>query len=282
MKKHFSFLLTTLIFIGCATVPITGRKQLALVPDSQILPLSYDSYREVMSQSKLSNNQQQVQLVKKVGSNIQVAVEQFMEQNNLADELKGYAWEFNLIDEDVVNAWCMPGGKVAFYTGILPVCKDEKGVAVVMGHEVAHAIANHGGERMSQGLIQQMGGIALAVAVRNEPEETQALYYTAYGIGTTFGAMLPFSRLHESEADKLGLIFMAMAGYDPNEAPKFWQRMDAMASASQVPQWMSTHPSHETRIANLQDYLPTAMKYYKKHNKQVAKKSEIPAKIIKH
>lgn len=282
MKKNFSFILSLLIFIGCATVPITGRKQLSLVPDSQILPLSYDSYRDVMSQSKLSTNQQQVTLVKTVGGNIQVAVEQFMAQNKMADELQGFSWEFNLIDENVINAWCMPGGKVAFYTGIMPVCGDEKGVAVVMGHEVAHAIANHGGERMSQGLIQQLGGVALSVAVANKPQETQALYYTAYAIGTTYGAMLPFSRLHESEADKLGLIFMAMAGYDPNEAPQFWQRMDAQAGSPPVPQWMSTHPSHETRIADLNAYMPTALKYYKKHNKQVAKKSEIPTKIIKH
>lgn len=281
MKKQTSLILTFLLFIGCATVPITGRKQLSLVPDSQILPLSYDSYRDVMSQSKLSSNQQQVQLVKKVGNNVQVAVEQFMAQNNMSDELKGYAWEFNLIDEDIINAWCMPGGKVAFYTGIMPVCKDEKGVAVVMGHEVAHAIANHGGERMSQGLMQQLGGVALSVAVQNQPEETQALYYTAYAIGTTYGAMLPYSRLHESEADKLGLIFMAMAGYDPNEAPKFWQRMDAVAGAPPVPEWMSTHPSHQTRIEDLNAYMPTALKYYKKHNKQVAKESEIPSKIIK-
>lgn len=282
MKKQVSIFLTIALLIGCATVPITGRKQLSLVPDSQILPLSYDAYRDVMSQSNLSNNQEQVKLVKQVGENIQIAVEQFMTQNKMEDELKGYAWEFNLIEDDIINAWCMPGGKVAFYTGILPVCQDEKGVAVVMGHEVAHAIANHGGERMSQGLMQQMGGVALSVAVKDQPEQTQMLYYTAYAIGTTYGAMLPFSRLHESEADKLGLVFMAMAGYDPIEAPKFWQRMDAMAGNPPVPEWMSTHPSHETRIENLNAYLPTAMKYYKKHNKKLAKKSELPVQVIDH
>jgi len=155
----------------------------------------------------------------------------------------------------------MPGGKVAFYTGILPVCQDEKGIAVVMGHEVAHAVANHGRERLSQGMLQQLGGVAVAVAVKDEPEQMQALYYTAYAIGSTYGAMLPYSRLHESEADKLGLIFMAMAGYDPHEAPVFWERM-AAAGGQQPPEFFSTHPSHEHRIKDLNSYMSTAMKYY--------------------
>lgn len=277
MKKIPKILLFTLLTIGCATVPITGRKQLALVPNSQILPMSYSTYRDVMKESKLSNNQEQVQLVKTVGNKTKKAVEEFMVKNKMADELEGYAWEFNLIDEDIINAWCMPGGKVAFYTGILPVCQHETGVAVVMGHEVAHAIANHGGERMSQGLIQQMGGVALSVAIHDKPEQTQMLYYTAYALGSTYGAILPYSRLHESEADKLGLIFMAMAGYDPIEAPKFWQRMDARAGAPPVPEWMSTHPSNETRIENLNAFMPEAMKYYKKKVKQ----HKFPTKIIR-
>jgi len=278
MHKHFSILLTALLLFGCATVPISGRKQLSLIPNSQILPLSYSSYQDVLKESKLSTNQEQVRMVKKVGGKIQAAVEEFMAKNKMSDELKGYAWEFNLIEEDIVNAWCMPGGKVAFYTGIMPVCKDEKGVAVVMGHEVAHAIANHGGERMSQGLIQQLGGVALSVAIKDEPEETQMLYYTAYAIGSTYGAILPYSRLHESEADKLGLIFMAMAGYDPQEAPKFWQRMNALAGSPPVPEWMSTHPSPETRIQDLNAYMPTALKYSRKYEK----KNELPTKFIKH
>jgi len=263
MKKQFSILLTAILLVGCATVPITGRKQLALIPNSQILPLSYSSYQEVLKESKLSTNQQQVTLVKNVGAKIQHAVEEFMAKNKLSDDLEGYAWEFNLIEDDAMNAWCMPGGKVAFYTGILPVCQDEAGVAVVMGHEVAHAIANHGGERMSQGLVQQLGGLALTVAIQEKPEQTQALFFTAYAIGTTYGAMLPYSRLHESEADKLGLIFMAMAGYNPMNAPVFWRRMDDIAGSPPVPEWMSTHPSHEHRIEDLNAYMPKAMKYYK-------------------
>ncbi|MBN2174344.1 MAG: M48 family metallopeptidase [Bacteroidales bacterium] len=265
MRKRTIFVVLGIFLFSCATVPITGRKQLALVPNSQILPLSYSSYEQVLKESKLSTNQAEVNMVKKVGSNIEKAVEEYMAQNNMIDALKGYEWEFNLIDDkDVINAWCMPGGKVAFYTGIMPICQDEAGVAVVMGHEVAHAIANHGGERMSQGLVQQLGGLALSVALQDKPEQTQALFFTAYAVGTTYGVMLPYSRLHESEADKLGLIFMAMAGYDPYEAPEFWERMKAQSQGDQPPEWMSTHPSHQSRIDELNAYIPKAMKHYKK------------------
>lgn len=279
MKNPIIFIFTFIILIGCATVPITGRKQLSLIPNSQLLPLSYTSYQDVLKQSKLSTNQEQVNMIKTVGSKIQFAVEKFMADNKMSDKLEGYAWEFNLIEDDQLNAWCMPGGKVAFYTGILPVCQGESGVAVVMGHEIAHAIANHGSERMSQGLMQQMGGVALAVAVKDQPEETQALFFTAYGIGTTYGAMLPYSRLHESESDKLGLIFMAMAGYDPHEAPEFWQRMNVMAGSPPVPEWMSTHPSPEHRIENLNDYMPTAMKYYNPDGQSTGKPPKIKVKF---
>jgi predicted Zn-dependent protease len=158
----------------------------------------------------------------------------------------------------------MPGGKVAFYTGIMPVCKDEAGVAVVMGHEIAHAIANHGRERMSQGMLQQLGGTALSVALSESPETTKTIFGSAYGVATSLGAILPFSRLHESEADKMGLIFMAMAGYDPNEAPKFWVRMSEMSKGGSPPEFLSTHPSHERRIAELKEQIPEAMKYYRK------------------
>jgi len=202
-------------------------------------------------------------MVKNVGVKIQKAVEAYMAQNNWSDHLDGYQWEFNLIDEDIVNAWCMPGGKVAFYTGIMPICQDETGVAVVMGHEVAHAVANHGAERMSQGLMQQMGGVALDVALHDQPGETRQMFGMAYGLASNYGAMLPFSRLHESEADKMGLIFMAMAGYDPREAPKFWERMAAESGGGAPPEFMSTHPSHDTRIKDLNDQIPEAMKYYK-------------------
>lgn len=263
MKKFVLVLFVALFSYDCATVPVTGRKQLSLVSNSEILPMSFDSYKSVLDSSKLSTNKEQVEMVKRVGTRIQKSVEQFMAQNNWSDQLKGYAWDFNLIDEDIVNAWCMPGGKVAFYTGIMPVCQDETGVAVVMGHEVAHAIANHGAERMSQGLVQQMGGVALDVALSNEPGETRQMFGMAYGLASNYGAMLPFSRLHESEADKMGLIFMAMAGYDPREAPKFWERMAAKSGGGAPPEFMSTHPAHETRIKDLNAQIPEAMKYYK-------------------
>ncbi len=257
-------MLIALFTYDCATVPVTGRKQLSLVSNSEILPMSFDSYKSVLDSSKLSTNREQLGMVKNVGVKIQKAVEEYMAQNNWSEHLNGYAWEFNLIDEDIVNAWCMPGGKVAFYTGIMPVCQDETGVAVVMGHEVAHAIANHGAERMSQGLIQQMGGVALDVALSNKPGETRQMFGMAYGLASNVGAMLPFSRLHESEADKMGLIFMAMAGYNPEEAPKFWERMSANTGGGAPPEFLSTHPSHETRIKDLNAQIPEAMKYYKK------------------
>jgi predicted Zn-dependent protease len=235
------------------------------VSNAEIIPLAQGQYKEVLTKGPLSTNQDHAGMVKRVGGRIQKAVEQYMASKNLSSELDGFVWEFNVIeDPKTVNAWCMPGGKVAFYTGIMPVCQDEAGVAVVMGHEVAHAIANHGAERMSQGLVQQMGGVALDVALSSKPGETREMFGMAYGLASNFGAMLPFSRLHESEADKMGLIFMAMAGYDPSEAPKFWERMAAASGGGAPPEFMSTHPSHETRIKDLNDQIPEAMKYYKK------------------
>lgn len=251
-----------LLLAACATVPITGRRQLSIIPDSQMNAMSFQQYGEVMATSQLSTDTEKVAMVKRVGTRIQAAVEEYFRQEGLSDHLEGYDWEFNLIESEQVNAWCMPGGKVAFYTGILPICQDETGVAVVMGHEVAHAIAEHGGERMSQGMMLQLGGMALSEALSSKPEETQALYMTAFAVGAQYGAMLPFSRKHESEADHLGLIFMAMAGYDPQQAPAFWQRMAAQGGGA-PPEFMSTHPSDETRVRQLNEHMPEALKYYK-------------------
>lgn len=263
MNKFLKLPALILMVTACTTVPLTGRRQLSLIPNSELLPLSYSSYQQVLTENRLSKNAEQTALVKKVGSNIQKAVETYMAENKMSDQLKGYAWEFNLLEGEAINAWCMPGGKVAFYEGIMPVAKDEAGVAVVMGHEIAHALGNHGRERMSQGLVQQLGGVALAVAIADKPQETQQLFFAAYGIGTTVGAMLPYSRLHESEADKMGMVFMAMAGYNPNEAPKFWNRMAAASSGGQPPEWLSTHPSHNRRIKDIEEYIPKAMKHYR-------------------
>jgi predicted Zn-dependent protease len=264
-----SLLLAALVaatIIACSSVPITGRKQLSLIPASTMLSMSYQQYGEFLQSNKLSTDQAQAALVQRVGGNIQHAVERYFAEHQMADQLKDYKWEFNLVESKDVNAWCMPGGKVVVYTGILPVTADESGLAVVLGHEIAHAVAEHGNERMSQGLLQQLGGMGLALALEKKPEQTRSLWLTAYGVGTQVGALLPFSRLQESEADQLGLVFMAMAGYDPNGAVAFWQRMAAQKSGSAPPEFLSTHPSDQTRIENLKKLVPEAMKYYKGHS----------------
>lgn len=237
---------------------------MSLVSSAEINQMSADQYQQVLRESKLSSNQEQVAMVKRVGNNIKTAVEQYMASKGASEELVGFNWEFNLIqDDETVNAWCMPGGKVAFYTAIMPICQDELGVAVVMGHEVAHAIANHGRERMSQGLIAQFGLGTLSAAMGQNPTATENIFLQAVGVGTNVG-MLKFSRSHESEADHIGLIFMAMAGYDPSAAPKFWERMSSLSGGQAPPEFLSTHPSHETRIHDLESWIPEAMQYYKK------------------
>ncbi|GIV35946.1 MAG: peptidase M48 [Cyclobacteriaceae bacterium] len=249
--------------LACTSVAVTGRKQLALVSNAEILPMAAQQYQEVIKQGPLSSNAEQTQMIRRVGQRIQKAVEQYMAEKNLSDQLAGFAWEFNLIDDPkTVNAWCMPGGKVAFYTGILPICKDELGVAVVMGHEVAHAIANHGRERMSQQMMAQFGLGTLSALMGQNPGAGKDLLLQAVGIGTNLG-ILKFSRQHESEADYMGLIFMSLAGYDPREAPKFWERMTEMSGGQQPPEFLSTHPSHETRVSDLNKWMPEALKYYR-------------------
>lgn len=249
--------------ISCKKVPYTNRTQLALLPESMIVEMGLTNYNEFIRNNKLSTDEQNVQMIKRVGQRISAAAEEFMRKNNMTADLKNFKWEFNLVESNQVNAWCMPGGKIVFYTGILPYTMDEAGVAVVMGHEIAHAIARHGNERLSQQLMVAMGGVALAVALKEKPEETRNLFLAAYGAGATVGILLPYSRKHEYEADRIGMVLMAMAGYDPQEAIKFWQRM-ASASKTRVPEFLSTHPADENRIKELQKFLPEAMKYYKK------------------
>lgn len=258
----FSFL--GLVLYACSTVAVTGRKQLNLVSNAEIIPVVNHQYDSIIRNSKLSSDAQQTAMVKNVGVRIQKAVERYMSEHNASSELEGFKWEFNLIeDPKTVNAWCMPGGKVAFYTGIMPICQNESGVAVVMGHEVAHAIANHGRERMSQAMVANGLLGTLGSALGQNPTLTKQLLFQAIGVGAQVG-MLKFSRTDESEADHIGLIFMAMAGYDPNEAVSFWQRMDSMSGGGAPPEFLSTHPSHSTRIKDLQAEIPEAMKYYKK------------------
>lgn len=264
LKKVASLCLTILILYGCATVPVTGRKQLSLVSSDEINAMAAQQYKEVITKGPLSNNADQTEMIRRVGSKIQRGVEQYMKEKGASSQLSGFKWEFNLIQDDkTVNAWCMPGGKVAFYTAILPICLDETGVAVVMGHEVAHAIANHGRERMSQGLVQEFGMSTLGAAMGQNPGVTSQIFQQAVGMGSQVG-MLKFSRSHESEADHIGLIFMAMAGYNPEQAPIFWERMSKLGAGQKPPEFLSTHPSDETRISNLKGWMPEALGYYKK------------------
>ena len=263
MKKRMIILSLIFLVIACTTVPITGRRQLNIIPASQINSMSFTNYKDFLSKHKVVNGTKESKMVKRIGKKIQTAVESYFAEKKMSSHLNGYKWEFNLVQDDLVNAWCMPGGKVVVYTGILPVTKDETGLAVVMGHEVAHAVAGHGSERMSQGMLVQLGGMALDKALESKPEETKSIFMSAFGLGAQVGVMLPFSRLHESEADHLGLVFMAMAGYDPNKAVDFWQRM-AAGSGQKPPEFLSTHPSDETRIKKIKKLLPKAMKYYKK------------------
>lgn len=256
------YLILSFFIISCATVPISGRKQLNIIPDSQVLSMSFQQYDTFLKENKPSTQNPNTVMVKRVGKKIQKAVEQYFAEKGLSHILKGYEWEFNLVDQDQVNAWCMPGGKVVVYTGLLPVAVDETGLAVVMGHEIAHAVAKHGSERMSQGLIAQMGGVALSKALEEKPETTRLLWTTVFGLGTQFGIMLPYSRMHESEADHLGLIFMAMAGYNPQKAIGFWERMAKQKGGKTPPEFLSTHPSDKSRIRDIQALIPDAMIYY--------------------
>ena len=258
-----------LLFMGCAEVPITHRKSLKLMPSSQLLTLSLRQYDDVLKKSKLSTDQAKVQMVRGVGERIAMSAEAFLRDSGREDLIKNYKWEFNLIEDDkTVNAWCMPGGKVAVYTGILPFTMDETGLAVVMGHEVAHAIAEHGNERMSQALIASMGGIALEVALAQKPQRTRELFLAAFGVGASVGILLPYSRLHEKEADRIGLVLMARAGYDPREAVPFWERMNEHGKEKgRPPEFLSTHPAPETRIKELQSFIPEAMEHYRGESK---------------
>jgi predicted Zn-dependent protease len=255
-----------LIFVNqaCSVVPVTGRKQLNLLPESEMISMSLTSYTDFIKKNPVSADNNSTAMVKQVGTDIAAAVTKYFADNNLSSRLEGYKWEFNLVKNDSTpNAWCMPGGKVVVYSGILPYTRDNNGLAVVLSHEIAHAVARHGNERMSQEMLAQFGGIALSEALKQKPAETQSIFNAAYGVGTQVGVLLPFSREHELEADKLGLIFMAMAGYDPQTAISFWERMSTIGG-NKPPEFMSTHPSDEKRISKIREAMPEVMKYYKK------------------
>lgn len=263
--KKYILLIPALLFfmMACTTVPITGRSQFNIVPDQTMLSMSFQQYDQFLKENKVSNDPGKTRMVKDVGQRISTAVEQYMRENNMTGEIRNYSWEFNLIEDEQINAWCMPGGKVVVYTGILPVTRDESGLAVVMGHEIAHAVAKHGNERMSHALAVQMGGMGLAAALSSYPQQTQQLWMAAIGAGAQVGFLLPYSRLQEREADELGLVFMAMAGYDPRHAVDFWQRMSQAKSGGAPPEFLSTHPSDTSRIENIRALIPKAMTYYR-------------------
>ncbi|MBC7920625.1 MAG: M48 family metallopeptidase [Ferruginibacter sp.] len=262
MKKLLALGLFFLLS-NCSTVPVTGRRQLSLLPASQLQQMSYTSYKQFLDTNKVVGNGSNVETVRRVGVRIQKAVETYMAQNNLTNQLEGFAWEFNVVESPQVNAWCMPGGKVVVYTGILPITQTETGLAVVMGHEIAHAIAKHGDERMSESLLANgllQGG---QIAAGANPKVINQLLLQAVGAGAQL-TMLSHSRKQESEADRIGLIFMAMAGYNPSEAVPFWERMAAKSGGNKPPEFLSTHPSDERRIRDIQGLLPEASKYYSK------------------
>ncbi|NNE55193.1 MAG: M48 family metallopeptidase, partial [Flavobacteriales bacterium] len=232
-----------------------------LLPESDMIAMSLEAYNEFLTTSAVvPNTDPRAQMVKSVGDKIKVSVEEFLKKEKQTDRIEGFGWEFNLVDDPTINAWCMPGGKVVIYTGILDVAQDEEGLAVVMGHEIAHAIARHGNERMSQQLLLQAGGATLGVLSEENSSLAKDLFLLSYGVGSQLGS-LAFSRKHETESDKLGLVFMAMSGFDPREAPEFWTRM-AASGGGQPPEFLSTHPNHDTRINDLNEFMPEALKYY--------------------
>jgi predicted Zn-dependent protease len=242
---------------SCATNPFTGKKTMALVPDSEIFPSAFQQYGKFLSENKVVTGTKEAVRVEMVANKIRVAAERWLTANGNAGYLVNYKWEYKLVESKELNAWCMPGGKIVVYTGILPVCKDDAGLAAVLGHEVSHALANHGQQRMSAGLLQQLGGVGVAVATGNKSPETQQMIMQAYGIGSQVGVMLPFSRDHETEADTIGLTLMAIAGYNPENAVFLWERMSALGGQAPA-EILSTHPSNESRIANLRALIPQA------------------------
>lgn len=257
MNKNVIYFFITVLLYSCSTVPITERKRVNIVDDAQILPASFAQYDNFLKENKLSTDAKMTREIENVGLRISKSVDRFMRANGMTEEANNYQWEFKLVDDNQMNAWCLPGGKVVFYTGILPICKNTDGIAAVMGHEIAHAFAKHGQERMTSSYGQQLGGMAVAIGTSGQNYETQMLWNSIYGIGSQVG-MLAYSRTHETEADKLGMVFMIMAGYDAEEAIQLWKRMKENSKGEAPPEFLSTHPSNDTRIDDLKKYLPVA------------------------
>lgn len=265
IRKITSVFILAAFLIACSRNALSGKKQLTLLPETELQSMATTEYQKFLSANKVvsKSGNRDADMVNRIGSRIIKAVEAHYAELGLSDKLTGFKWETNLVEDKAVNAWCMPGGKIVVYTGILPITQNEAALAAVMGHEVSHALLQHGNQRMSQGLLQQLGGVALAVAVANKPAETQNLFMNAYGVGTTVGVMLPFSRNHELEADKFGLIFTARAGYNPQEAIGLWERMEKASNGQKPPEFLSTHPSEGRRIEQIKKLMPEALRYYK-------------------
>ncbi len=265
IQRIFTFFVVSFLLIACSTNPLSGKKQLKLLPEAELQNMATTEYKQFLSTTKVvgNTNNRDAEMVKRVGQRIVSAVEAYYKEIGKSGDLAGYKWEVNLVEDKAVNAWCMPGGKIVVYTGILPITQNEAALAAVMGHEVSHALLQHGNQRMSQGILQQLGGVALSVAVANKPQETQNLFLGAYGAGSQVGVLLPFSRKHELEADRYGLIFAAMAGYNPQEAIALWERMEKASAGQSPPEFMSTHPTEGRRIEQLKKYMPEALERYK-------------------
>jgi predicted Zn-dependent protease len=250
------------LFLSCTTNPFTGNKTLALVSNSQLFPTAFAQYDQFLTENNVVTGTADAEMIRRVGQRIAVAAERWLNANGHQGYLDDYKWEYNLVNDKTVNAWCMPGGKIVFYTGILPIAQNETGIAAIMGHEVAHALANHGQQRMSAGMLQQIGAVAGNIAIKDE--QSRNLFNQAYGVGSQVGVMLPFSRSHESQSDEIGSYLMAIAGYNPDEAPELWKRMKANSGGQAPPEFLSTHPSNDTRIKNLQGWAPKAKAEAKK------------------
>jgi len=265
IRNIVCFFLAAATIVACSTNPVTGRKQFKLVSETELQAMATQEYRQFLSSNPVvaASADRDAEMVRRVGQRIANAVTKYYRDNNMSDALAGYKWEFNLIRDKAANAWAMPGGKVVVYTGLLPITRNEAALAVVMGHEISHAIFQHGNERMSQGMAAQGLGAGISVALRNKPAATQNLFYQAFGIGTQVGVLLPFSRKQELEADRYGLIWTAMAGYNPREAIALWQRMEQASDGNRPPEFLSTHPTEGRRIEEIQRYMPEALKYYK-------------------
>lgn len=261
IQKIVAALIAALVLASCGSVPLTGRKQLLLVSDSEVLSASLSQYSEYIKTAPRSTDKTKTATVERVGKKIAAATEEYLRQNGRASEINNFSWEFNLIKSDEINAFCMPGGKIVVYEGLLPLASSDDELAVVVGHEVAHAVAKHSNERMSQEILAQYGASIVDVALSNKSAAVQSIGNTVFGLGAQLGIMLPYSREHELEADYMGLVFMTIAGYDPNKAVTFWQKMSAASGGGNASDFMSTHPSDSKRIAKIQQYLPEMAKY---------------------